>query len=195
MALYSRAGASPFSGCLPMLLQMPVLVAMYSFLPSAIALRGESFLWASDLSAPDFIVELPFSIPFYGNGVALFCLMMTVVNVVYMRINMQNQPGGEGMPGMKWMMYLMPLIFFFTFNDYAAGLSYYYCVSLLMTILQTYIFRWAIDDKKVLEQMEKNAKKREGKKKSGFMERLEKMQREQVRMARENAKAQQKKMR
>ena len=86
-------------------------------------------------------------------------------------------------------------IFFFTFNNYAAGLSYYYCVSLLMTILQTYIFRWAIDDKKVLEQMEKNAKKREGKKKSGFMERLEKMQREQVRMARENAKAQQKKMR
>ena len=89
----------------------------------------------------------------------------------------------------------MPLIFFFTFNDYAAGSSYYYCVSLLMTILQTYIFRWAIDDKKVLEQMEKNAKKREGKKKSGFMERLEQMQREQVRMARENAKAQQKKMR
>ena len=100
------------------------------------------------------------------------------------------------MPGMKWMMYLMPLMFLFIFNDYAAGLSYYYFVSLLMTILQTMIFRWAIDDKKVLAQMEANAKKKGSeKKKSGWMERLEQMQREQQRLAREQAKAQQKKMR
>lgn len=95
MALYSRCGASPFSGCLPMLFQMPVLIAMFSFFPSAIELRGESFLWAKDLSAPDYIVTLPFSIPFYGNGVSLFCLLMTIVNIVYMRISMQNQPGGD----------------------------------------------------------------------------------------------------
>ncbi len=176
MALYSRAGASPFSGCLPMLLQMPVLVAMFSFLPSAIALRGESFLWASDLSAPDFIVELPFSIPFYGNGVALFCLMMTVVNVVYMRINMQNQPGGEGMPGMKWMMYLMPVMFLFFFNDYASGLSYYYFLSLLITIVQTWAFRRFMDHDKVRAELLANLKN--PKKAKGFMARLQEAQRQ-----------------
>ena len=176
MALYSRAGASPFSGCVPMLFQMPVLVAMFSFLPSAIALRGESFLWAADLSAPDFIVELPFSIPFYGNGVALFCLMMTVVNVVYMRINMQNQPGGEGMPGMKWMMYLMPVMFLFFFNDYASGLSYYYFLSLLITIVQTWAFRRFINHDKVRAELLENLKN--PKKPSGFMARLQEAQRQ-----------------
>ncbi|MDE6333586.1 MAG: membrane protein insertase YidC, partial [Muribaculaceae bacterium] len=137
MALYSRTGASPFSGCLPMIFQMPVLIAMFSFFPSAIELRGQSFLWAHDLSAPDFIVTLPFSIPFYGNGVSLFCLLMTIVNVVYMHLNMQNQPGGNSMPGMKFMTYIMPVMFLFIFNDYASGLSYYYFLSLLITIVQT----------------------------------------------------------
>ena len=176
MSLYSRAGASPFSGCLPMLLQMPVLVAMFSFLPSAIDLRGESFLWASDLSAPDFIVQLPFSIPFYGNGVALFCLMMTVVNVVYMRINMQNQPGGQGMPGMKWMMYLMPVMFLFFFNDYASGLSYYYFLSLLITIVQTWCFRRFMNHDKVRAQLLENLRK--PRKATGFMARLQEAQRQ-----------------
>ena len=177
MALYSRAGASPFSGCLPMLLQMPVLIAMFSFFPSAIELRGQSFLWVHDLSAPDYILSLPFTIPFYGDHVSLFCLLMTVVNIVYTRINMQNQPGGSSMPGMKWMMYLMPVMFLFFFNDYAAGLSYYYFLSLLITILQTWIFRKVIDEKKVRAEMLANAKK--PRKKSGFMARLEEAQRQQ----------------
>ncbi len=121
MALYSRAGANPMSGCLPMLLQMPVLIAMFSFFPSAIELRGQSFLWAHDLSAPDYICTLPFTIPFYGNQVSLFCLLMTIANVVYTTFTMQNQPGGQSMPGMKWMMYLMPVMFLFFFNDYASA--------------------------------------------------------------------------
>lgn len=183
MALYSRCGASPFSGCLPMLFQMPVLIAMFSFFPSAIELRGESFLWAKDLSAPDYIVTLPFSIPFYGNGVSLFCLLMTIVNIVYMRINMQNQPGGDSMPGMKMMMYIMPVMFLFIFNDYASGLSYYYFLSLLITIVQTWAFRHFIDEKKVREQLLANAKK--PRKKSGFMARLEEAQRQQQAMLRQ----------
>ncbi len=177
MALYSRTGASPFSGCLPMLFQMPVLIAMFSFFPSAIELRGESFLWAHDLSAPDFIVTLPFSIPFYGNGVSLFCLLMTIVNVVYMHINMQNQPGGNSMPGMKMMTYIMPVMFLFIFNDYASGLSYYYFLSLLITIIQTWAFRHFIDEEKVRAELLENAKK--PKKKSGFLARLEEAQRQQ----------------
>lgn len=187
MSLYSRTGASPFSGCLPMLLQMPVLIAMFSFFPSAIELRGQSFLWAHDLSAPDVILTLPFSIPFYGNGVSLFCLLMTIVNVVYMRINMQNQPGGEGMAGMKWMSYMMPVMFLFFFNDYASGLSYYYFLSLLITIVQTWVFRKFMDEDKVRAEMLANAKK--PRKKSGFMARLEEAQRQQQAMQRQQAAA------
>lgn len=183
MALYSRCGASPFSGCLPMMLQMPVLIAMFSFFPSAIELRGHSFLWAHDLSAPDYIFTLPFTIPFYGNGVSLFCLLMTVVNVVYMHINMQNQPGGNSMPGMKFMTYVMPVMFLFIFNDYAAGLSYYYFLSLLITIVQTWAFRHFTDDKKVHAELMANAKK--PRKKSGFMARLEEAQRQQQAMLRQ----------
>lgn len=191
MSLYSRCGASPFSGCLPMLFQMPVLIAMFSFFPSAIELRGESFLWAKDLSAPDYIFTLPFSIPFYGNGVSLFCLLMTIVNIVYMRINMQNQPGGDSMPGMKWMMYIMPVMFLFIFNDYASGLSYYYFLSLLITIAQTWAFRHFIDEKKVRAELLANAKR--PKKKSGFMARLEEAQRQQQAMLRQQQAAQGKK--
>ncbi len=176
MALYSRAGASPFSGCLPMLLQMPVLIAMFSFFPSAIELRGQSFLWAHDLSAPDAIFTLPFSIPFYGNHVSLFCLMMTVVNIIYMKVSMQNQPTSQGMPGMQMMMYIMPVMFLFIFNDYASGLSYYYFLSLLITIVQTWIFRRVIDEKKVREQLLANARK--PRKKSGWMARLEEASRQ-----------------
>lgn len=185
MALYSRAGASPFSGCLPMLLQMPVLIAMFSFFPSAIELRGQSFLWAHDLSAPDSILTLPFSIPFYGNHVSLFCLLMTVVNVVYMHLSMQNQPN-TGMPGMKAMQYFMPVMFLFIFNDYASGLSYYYLVSLLITIIQTWIFRKVVDEKKVRAQMLENARK--PRKKSGWMARLEEAQRQAQAAQRQQAK-------
>lgn len=187
MALYSRAGASPMSGCLPMLLQMPVLIAMFSFFPSAIELRGQSFLWAHDLSAPDFICTLPFTIPFYGNHVSLFCLLMTVANVVYTKFTMQNQPGGQSMPGMKWMMYLMPVMFLFFFNDYASALSYYYLLTLLITIIQTTLFRHFVDEKKVRAEMAENARK--PRKKSGLMARLEAAQKQQEAAMRAQAKA------
>ncbi|MBD5233427.1 MAG: membrane protein insertase YidC [Bacteroidales bacterium] len=188
MALYSRAGASPFSGCLPMLLQMPVLIAMFSFFPSAIELRGQSFLWAHDLSAPDSILTLPFTIPFYGNHVSLFCLLMTVINILYMHISMQNQPQNASMPGMKAMQYMMPIMFLFIFNDYASGLSYYYLLSLLITIIQTYIFRKVIDEKKVREELLANARK--PRKKTGFMARLEEAQKQALAAQRQQAQQQ-----
>ncbi|MBO4944675.1 MAG: membrane protein insertase YidC [Muribaculaceae bacterium] len=194
MALYSRAGASPFSGCLPMLLQMPILIAMFNFFPSAIELRGQSFLWAKDLSAPDAIVSWTTNIPLisstFGNHISLFCLLMTAVNIIYAKINMQSQPTGNSMPGMKAMMYLMPLMFLVFFNNYASGLSYYYFLSLLITIMQTYIFRKVVNEDKVRAQMAANAKK--PRKKSGFMARLEEAQRQQQAMLREQQKRQQK---
>ena len=196
MALYSRAGVSPMSGCLPMLFQFPVLMAMFWFFPTAIELRGKSFLWADDLSAYDAILTWDTPIWLLGTHLSLFCLLMTAVNIVYTYITMQQQTMDPNMKFMKYMMYAMPLMFLFIFNDYAAGLSYYYFLSLLMTIVQTMIFRMSIDEKKLLAEMEANAKKKaNSSRRSGFMERLEKMQREQQRQARENAKAQQKKMR
>ena len=192
MALYQKAGVSPMSGCLPMLFQFPVLMAMFWFLPTAIELRGQSLFWADDLSTYDAIITWNTPIPLFGTHLSLFCLIMTVVNVVYTHITMQTQSQGQEMKMMKYMMYLMPLMFLFFFNDYAAGLSYYYFVSLLITILQTMIFRWTTDDKKVLAEMEANAKKKGNQKKSGFAARLEAMQREQQRLAREQAKAQMK---
>ena len=193
MALYSRVGASPFSGCLPMMLQMPVLIAMFSFFPSAIELRGQSFLWAHDLSAPDPILNLPFNIPFYGSHVSLFCLLMTIINILYMKVSMDSQPQSAGMPGMKVMQYMMPIMFLFIFNDYASGLSYYYLLSLLITIIQTYAFRHIIDEKKVREDLLANARK--PKKKSGFMARLEEAQRQAEAMQRQQAKQQAKRRR
>ena len=195
MQLYSRAGASPMSGCLPMLFQFPVLMAMFWFFPTAIELRGQSFLWADDLSAYDAILTWSTPIPIFGTHLSLFCLLMTAVNLIYTYITMQQQATDPNMKFMKYMMYLMPLVFLFFFNDYAAGLSYYYFLSLLLTIIQTMIFRLSIDEKKLLAEMEANAKKKEGKKKSGFMARLEAMQKEQQRMAREQAKANAKKLR
>lgn len=186
MALYSRAGASPFSGCLPLLLQMPILIAMFSFFPSCIELRGQSFLWVQDLAAPDVIFTLPFSIPFYGKEVSLFCLLMTVTNIIYTRINMKNQPSSSSMPGMKWMMYLMPVMFLFFFNSYPAALSYYYFLSLLITIIQTWVFRRCVNEEKLRRKMAENAAK--PKKKSGFMARLEEAQRKQQAALREQQK-------
>lgn len=189
MALYSKAGASPFSGCLPMLLQLPILFAIFSFFPSAIELRGQSFLWADDLSAPDAIISWSGNIPiiteYFGNHISLFCLLMTVTNILYTRISMQSQ--GGGMPGMKWMMYLMPVFFMVFFNNYASGLSYYYFLSLLLTILQTYAIRkFFIKEEDVRRAMAENAKK--PKKKSGFMARLEEVQRQQQQMLKEQQK-------
>ncbi len=193
MALYRKAGANPMSGCLPMLLQMPILIAMFNFFPSAIELRGQSFLWAHDLSAPDIIFHWDANIPIIswilGNHLSLFCLLMTAVNIIYTRINMQNQP--STMPGMKWMMYLMPLMFLFFFNNYAAGLSYYYFLSLLITIIQTYIFRKVVSEEKVRATMKANAAK--PRKKSGFLARLEEAQRKQQAAMREQQRKQSKK--
>ena len=189
MQLYQQAGVSPMSGCLPMLFQFPVLMAMFWFLPTAIELRGKSLLWAPDLSTYDAVFHWNFNIPLLGDHLSLFCLLMTICNIGYTYITMQSQATDPNMKFMKYMMYAMPLMFLFIFNDYAAGLSYYYLVSLFITIVQTMIFRWTLDDEKMLKEMEENKKKRAGKPKSGFMARLEQMQREQQRMARENAKA------
>ena len=189
MQLYQQAGVSPMSGCLPMLFQFPVLMAMFWFLPTAIELRGKSLLWADDLSTYDAVFHWSFNIPLLGDHLSLFCLLMTVCNIAYTYITMQSQATDPNMKVMKYMMYAMPLMFLFIFNDYAAGLSYYYLVSLFITILQTMIFRWSLDDEKMLREMEENKKKKAGKPKSGFMARLEAMQREQQRLARENAKA------
>lgn len=195
MELYNQAGANPMSGCLPMLLQMPILIAMFSFFPSCIELRGESFLWADDLSAPDIIFSWDAHIPlistFFGNHISLFCLLMTAVNIIYTYINMQSNPSNNSMPGMKWMMYLMPVMFLVFFNNYAAGLSYYYFLSLLITIAQTYAFRFIIKEDKVRAKMAENAKK--PKKKSGFMARLEEAQRQAQAAQREQEKRRNKK--
>lgn len=189
MQLYQQAGVNPMSGCLPMLFQFPVLMAMFWFLPTAIELRGKSLFWAEDLSTYDAVFQWGFEIPFLGDHLSLFCLLMTIVNVVYTYITMQSQATDPNMKFMKYMMYAMPVMFLFIFNDYAAGLSYYYLVSLFFTILQTMIFRWTLNDKKMLEEIEKSKKHKAGKPKSGFMKRLEEMQREQQRLAREQAKA------
>ena len=189
MQLYQQAGVSPMSGCLPMLFQFPVLMAMFWFLPTAIELRGKSLWWANDLSTYDAVFHWNFNIPLLGDHLSLFCLLMTICNIGYTYITMQSQATDPNMKFMKYMMYAMPLMFLFIFNDYAAGLSYYYLVSLFITILQTMIFRWTLDDEKMLKEIEENKKKRAGKPKTGFMARVEQMQYERQKMARENAKA------
>ncbi len=187
MELYKRVGVSPMGGCLPMLLQMPVLFAMFSFFPSSIELRHESFLWATDLSTYDVLFQWSGNIPlvtkYFGNHVSLFCLLMTITNLLYTYLNMKNQPSNNAMPGMKTMSYLMPVMFLFIFNQYSAGLSLYFFVSTLISILQTYAFRWFTNDEKLLADLNNNKKKPV--KKSGFQARLEQMQKEQQRMLKE----------
>ena len=183
MELYRSAGASMFGGCLPMLLQMPFLIAMFTFFPSSIELRGESFLWASDLSAPDAILtwdaQIPLISSYFGNHLSLFCLLMTVTNILYTKITMQSQQNSQ-MKGMQWMMYLMPIMFLVFFNNYASGLSYYYFLSLLFTIIQNYATRYFVSEEKMRARMAEAAKN--PKKKSGFMARLEEAQRQQQAM-------------
>ena len=190
MELYRQAGASPMGGCLPMLLQMPILIAMFTFFPSCIELRGQSFLWANDLSAPDKILEWSTHIPFisgtFGNHVSLFCLLMTVTNIIYTWLTTKSQPSSNAMPSMKWMMYLMPLMFLVFFNNYASGLSYYYFISLLITILQTYSCRLFVTEDKVRATMAANANK--PKKKSKWMARMEEMQKQQQQAQKQQAK-------
>jgi YidC/Oxa1 family membrane protein insertase len=175
MAMYKKAGVSPMGGCLPMLLQMPLLIAMFRFFPASIELRHEGFLWANDLSTYDSILHLPFTIPFYGDHVSLFCLLMTIVNIVYIMTNDQMAQSGQQIPGMKMMMYLMPVMMMFWFNDYAAALSYYYFLSLLLTILQTYIMRLFVNDEAILAKIRLHQSNKKEPTKSKFQQRMEEM--------------------
>ncbi|MDR1006095.1 MAG: membrane protein insertase YidC [Bacteroidales bacterium] len=159
MQLYKRAGINPMAGCLPMLLQFPILVAMFRFFPSSIELRQKSFLWAPDLSSYDSILDLPFSIPFYGSNVSLFCLLMTVAQILYTRMTMKQQAGSNAMPGMKYMMYLMPIFMLFILNRYSAALNYYYFISLCFTFLQMFVIRKTINEQKVWKTLAANSKK------------------------------------
>ncbi|MGL5683215.1 MAG: membrane protein insertase YidC [Marinifilaceae bacterium] len=177
MELYKKAGVNPMGGCLPMLIQMPILIALFYFFPSAIELRQESFLWAKDLASYDSIATLPFTIPFYGNHVSLFCLLMTIVNIVYMKMNSKNQPQNDQMKGMQSMMYIMPVMFLFIFNNYSAALSYYYFIATLITIVQTWLIQRSVDDQKILQEIE--LAKTRPVKKSGWQKRLEDAQRMQ----------------
>ena len=181
MALYSSAGASPMSGCLPMLLQMPILFALYWLFPTNIELRQQSFLWAEDLSTYDAIISWEANIPlissFIGNHISLFCLLMTIVNIVSTKMTSGMNAGQQQMAGMNMMMYMMPVMFFVFFNQNSAGLSYYFLVSTVIQIVQTMAFRYGINEAKLLAQLEANKKK--PKKKSGFMQRMAEMQKQQ----------------
>jgi YidC/Oxa1 family membrane protein insertase len=170
MKIYRQAGVNPLGGCLPVLLQMPVLVAMFQFFPSAFELRQQAFLWATDLSTYDSVLNLPFSIPGYGAHVSLFALLMTISSVVYAVYN-NDQSGMTGQ--MKWMSYAMPVIFLFVLNSYSSGLNYYYFISNLFTIGQQLMIRSFVDDKKLHAEIEENKKKPV--KTSKFQERLAEM--------------------
>lgn len=181
MDLYKKAGINPMGGCLPMLIQMPILIAMFRFFPASIELRGESFLWAHDLSSYDSVLNLPFAIPFYGDHVSLFTLLMAASTFAFSYINYKQTASSQPqMPGMKFMMvYMMPLMLVFWFNSYASGLCYYYLLSNLLTIAQTYIVRRMVDDDKIRLAMEANAAKKSKGKKSKFQQRYEELMRMQ----------------
>jgi YidC/Oxa1 family membrane protein insertase len=175
MSLYNRAGANPMAGCIPALLQLPVFYALFTFFPVAFELRKKSFLWADDLSSYDSILDLGFSIPFYGDQVSLFPILASIAIFFYtqMTTGQQAMPQQPGMPNMKIIMYLMPLMMLFFFNNYASGLSLYYFVSNLLTIfLMLVIKNYIIDDKKIHAKIEENKKK--PKKAGGFSARLQK---------------------
>ena len=183
MALYKKVGVNPMGGCLPMLFQMPILIAMFYFFPGSIELRQQSFLWAHDLSTYDSIINLPFTVPFgYGNHVSLFTLLMTITTILQTKLTGQTQDN-SAMPGMKYMMYFMPIFFMFILNSYSSGLSYYYFLANVFTIGQTYLIRQFVDEEKVRAQLLVN-KKKPAKAKSGFQKRLEELQRQQQAAAR-----------
>ena len=175
MSLYNRAGANPMAGCIPALLQLPVFYALFTFFPVAFELRKKSFLWADDLSSYDSVLELGFNIPFYGDHVSLFPILASIAIFFYtqMTTGQQAMPQQPGMPNMKVVMYLMPLMMLFFFNNYASGLSLYYFVSNLLTItLMLVIKNYIIDDQKIHAKIEENKKK--PKKVGGFSARLQK---------------------
>lgn len=170
MQLYSKVGINPLSGCIPMLLQFPILLAMFNFFPNSIELRQKAFLWAHDLSTYDSILDLPFEIPFYGDHVSLFTLLMTASTILYTWSNSQMQAQMQG--PMKTMQYMMPIMFLFFLNSYSAGLTFYYFVSNIVSFGQIALFRKFIDENKILQKLEENRKKNANKKKSGFQQKL-----------------------
>lgn len=171
MALYKKAGASPLGGCLPMILQMPILFSMFRFFPASIELRQEKFLWADDLSTYDSVLDLPFNIPMYGDHVSLFTLLMTVSTILTMRINSPNQAGSDQVPGMKMMMYFMPVMFMLILNNFSAGLTYYYFLANLITFGQNMLTKRFINEEEILRRVNENQKKPV--KKSKFQQRME----------------------
>jgi len=175
MALYKKAGVSPLGGCLPMLLQLPILIAMFRFFPQSIELRQESFLWAKDLSTYDSILDLPFHIWGYGDHVSLWTLLMTISTLIITKVN-----SGATMtnPQMKWMMYLMPVVFLGVFNNYSAGLSYYYFLANMISIGQQFLFKSFVDEDEIHRKIQENKKRPVSQTKSKFQQRLEKMAKE-----------------
>jgi len=177
MALYKKAGVNPMGGCLPTLLQMPVFLALFRFFPASIELRQKSFLWATDLSSYDSIINLPFSIPAYGDHISLFTLLMAGTMFLTTKANTSQMDTSGQVPGMKMMMYFMPIMMLVWFNSYAAGLSYYYFVSNLFTFGQMALAKRMINEKDILKKLNENKKKPV--KKSKFQARLEEMQKQQ----------------
>ena len=173
MAMYRKAGVNPLGGCLPMLLQMPILIAMFRFFPASIELRQESFLWADDLSTYDSILNLPFTIPFYGDHVSLFTILMTISTIIYTHMNMQLT--GQNAQ-MKWIMYLMPVMFLGIFNNFSAGLSYYYFLANVISFGQQYLFKLAVNENAIHAKIQENKKKPQTK--SKFQQKLEQMAKE-----------------
>lgn len=194
MTLYSQYGVSPMGGCLPMLLQFPILIALFMFVPSAIELRQQSFLWADDLSTYDAFITFPFRIPFLGDHLSLFCLLMTITNILNTKYTMSMQDNGAQpqMAAMKWMMYLMPLMFLFVLNDYPSGLNYYYFVSTLISVGTMILLRKTTNEAKLLAILEANKKDLKQMKKTGFAARLEAMQKQQEELMKQRQQQQKK---
>ena len=190
MELYKKAGVNPMGGCIPMLIQLPILIAMFRFFPASIELRGESFLWTQDLSSYDSVLNLPFSIPFYGDHVSLFALLMAISTFLYSWVNYQQTASSQPqMAGMKFMMlYMMPLMLLFWFNSYSSGLCFYYLLSNILILGQTYLVRRMVDDNKIRMAMEANAAKRSNGKKSKFQQRYEELMRMQEMQQKANKK-------
>ena len=189
MALYKSAKASPMAGCLPALIQMPILIAMYRFFPSAYELRQQSFLWADDLSSYDSILDLSFNIPWYGNHVSLFTLLMTISTIAYTYMNnklMTPAGSNDQQKMMKWMMYLMPIMFLFMFNSFSSGLTYYYLLINLITFAQNGIFMLTVKQDKIRAQLLENMK--QPVKKTKWQQRMEAVMKQQQQMAKQGRK-------
>jgi YidC/Oxa1 family membrane protein insertase len=176
MSLYKKAGISPMGGCLPMLLQFPILFAMFRFFPTSIELRQEAFLWAKDLSTYDALITWSGNIPLLGNHLSIFTLLMTISTIV--QIKMSDTSSSQQMPGMKTMMYIMPVTFLFALNNFSSGLTYYYFLANMITIGQNYLFKNFVDEKEILRKIEE--RKSKVVKKSKFQQRLEEMQKNQA---------------